>query len=159
VIGVGIDPGLAGAVASLDADGQLRHLHDPPVMAIRVGRQTRQDDDLLAMRRRPVPYAGASCRVCIETQQGRPGQGVSSMVKWGLRYGLWRGIFATLLLPHTLPPPWPGNALWGFWAATRMPAGSAPTPLIPTADPARKQDHGRVEAWYLAYPGLRHPLA
>jgi hypothetical protein len=33
-----------------------------------------------------------------------PGQGVSSMVKWGLRYGLWRGIFATLLLPHTLAP-------------------------------------------------------
>ena len=35
---LGIDPGLAGAVTSLDADGQLRHLHDPPVMAIRVGR-------------------------------------------------------------------------------------------------------------------------
>ena len=35
---VGIDPSLAGEAAALDADGQLRHLHDPPVMAIRVGR-------------------------------------------------------------------------------------------------------------------------
>jgi len=33
MIVVGIDPGLAGAVAALDADGQLRHLHDPPVVA------------------------------------------------------------------------------------------------------------------------------
>ena len=38
MIVVGIDPGLAGAVASLDVDSQLRHLHDPLVMAIRVGR-------------------------------------------------------------------------------------------------------------------------
>ena len=37
MIVVGIDPSLASAVAALDADGQLRHLHDPPVMAIRVG--------------------------------------------------------------------------------------------------------------------------
>jgi len=35
---VGIDPRLAGAVASLDADGRLLHLRDPPVMASRVGR-------------------------------------------------------------------------------------------------------------------------
>ena len=58
---VGIDPSLAGAVTSLDADGQLRHLHDTPVMAIRVGRQTRQDDDLLAMRRQLLPHASAAC--------------------------------------------------------------------------------------------------
>jgi hypothetical protein len=31
------------------------HLHDTLVMAIRVGCQTWQDDDLQAMRRRPVP--------------------------------------------------------------------------------------------------------
>jgi len=55
MIVVGIDRGLAGAVASLDAGGRLRHLHDTLTMASRVGRQTLQDDDLQAMRRRPVP--------------------------------------------------------------------------------------------------------
>jgi predicted RNase H-like nuclease (RuvC/YqgF family) len=35
MIVLGIDPGLAGAVASLDADGQLLHLHDTSVMSIR----------------------------------------------------------------------------------------------------------------------------
>jgi len=40
---VGIDPSLAGEVAALDADGQLRHLHDPPVMAIRVGHPPKKD--------------------------------------------------------------------------------------------------------------------
>jgi hypothetical protein len=43
MIVVGIDPSLAGAVASLDADSQLRHRHDPPVMAIRVGRPRKKD--------------------------------------------------------------------------------------------------------------------
>ena len=41
MIVVGIDPGLASAVAAFDADGQLRHLHDTLAMAIRAGRQTR----------------------------------------------------------------------------------------------------------------------
>jgi hypothetical protein len=128
MIVVGIDPGLTGAVASLDAGGRLRHLHDTLAMAIRVGRQTRQDDDLQAMRRRPVPYAGASCHVCIEPQQAIPGQGVISLFKLGMGYGLWMALIATLQLLHTpCAPPWPGNDLRGFWAATRVPAGSAPT--------------------------------
>ena len=41
MIVVGIDPGLASTVASLNADGQLLQLHDTPVMAIRAGRQAR----------------------------------------------------------------------------------------------------------------------
>jgi hypothetical protein len=105
MIVVGIDPGLTGAVASLDAGGRLRHLHDTLAMAIRVGRQTLQDDDLQAMRRRPVPYAGASCHVCIEPQQAIPGQGVISLFKLGMGYGLWMALIATLQLLHTLFPP------------------------------------------------------
>ena len=105
MIVVGIDHGLASAVASLDAGGRLRHLHDTLAMAIRVGRQTLQDDDLQAMRRRPVPYAGASCHVCIEPQQAIPGQGVISLFKLGMGYGLWMALIATLQLLHTLVAP------------------------------------------------------
>jgi hypothetical protein len=81
------------------------------------------------------------------------------MVKWGLRYGLWRGIFATLLLPHTLPPSVAWKRSVGLLGCDKDASWQRTHPRFPTADPARKQDHGRGEAWYLAYPGLRHPLA
>jgi hypothetical protein len=154
---VGIDPSLAGEVAALDADGQLRHLHDPPVMAIRVGRQTRQDDDLPAMRRRPVSYAGASCHVCIEPQQARPRQGGSSLFKLGVRYGLWLGVMATVQPLHTPRVPRGREALCG---ASGLRQGCRPAARPPTLS------HGRPGAqegpWprrgvCIAYPGLRHP--
>ena len=112
------------------------------------------------MRRRPVPSAGASCHICIEPQQARPRQGGSSLFKLGLRCDLWRGVMATLQLPHTpVVTPVAGKCSAGLLGRDKAASLQRVHPLFPTADPARKQDHGRGEAWYLAYPGLRHPLA
>jgi len=75
MIVVGIDPGLAGAVAALDIQGQLLHLHDTPTMTIRIGGKTRQDYDPQAMRALLLTYAGGSCHVFIEHQQAIPRKG------------------------------------------------------------------------------------
>jgi hypothetical protein len=158
MIVVGIDPGLAGAVASLDAGGRLRHLHDTLAMAIRVGRQTLQDDDLQAMRRRPVPYAGASCHVCIEPQQAIPGQGVISLFKLGMGYGLWMALIATLQLPNTPgPSPLAGKRSVGLLGRDKDASWQRVHQLFPTADLARKNDHGRGEAFASRTPASATP--
>ena len=157
MIVVGIDPGLAGAVASLDAGGRLRHLHDTLAMAIRVGRQTLQDDDLQAMRRRPVPYAGASCHVCIEPQQAIPGQGVISLFKLGMGYGLWMALIATLQLLHTLFPPVAWKRSAGLLGCDKGASWQRTHPLILAADLARKQNHGRGEAFASRTPASATP--
>jgi hypothetical protein len=158
MIVVGIDPGLAGAVASLDADSQLLHLHDPPVMSIRVGRQTRQDYDLPAMRRLLLPYASGACHVCIEPQQAIPGQGVSSLFKLGMGYGLWMALIATLQLPNT---PWPsplaGKRSVGLLGRDKDASWQRVHQLFPTADLARKNDHGRGEAFASRTPASATP--
>jgi crossover junction endodeoxyribonuclease RuvC len=138
MIVVGIDPGLAGAVASLGADGQLRHLHDTPVMAIRVGRQARQDDDPSAMRRRLLPHASAACsNWACATASGRASWPICSCrIPWGL------------------PVAWKRST--GLLGCDKEASRQRAHPLIPTADLARKQDHGGGEAWCIASHGLRH---
>jgi crossover junction endodeoxyribonuclease RuvC len=159
MIVIGIDPGLAGAVASLDTQGQLLHLHDTPVMTIRIGRKTRQDYDPQAMRTLLLPYASGSCHVFIEHQQAMPAQGVSSMFKLGMGYGLWLGVIATLQLPHTIitPAAWKRSA--GLLGRDKDASRQRAQQLFPTADLARKKDHGRGDALCIAYHGIRHHQA
>jgi predicted RNase H-like nuclease (RuvC/YqgF family) len=84
----GIDPGLTGAVAILDADGQLVALHDTPTLTLRVQRGSRQEYDIPGLVAFVQPYAGTGLHVVIEESQAMPGQGVRSMFTIGLGVGL-----------------------------------------------------------------------
>src|SRR5687768_17347627 len=105
---LGIDPGLTGAIAVLDATGTLVALHDTPTLTLRVQRGTRQAYDVPGMVALLRPYAGHGGHVLLEEAQGMPGQGVRSMFTTGLGFGLWLGILAALGLPYTLVRP----AVW-----------------------------------------------
>jgi len=80
------------------------------------------------------------------------------MFKWGLRYGLWRGVMATVQLPNAwgLPVAWKRSA--GLLGRDKDASWQRAQPRFPTADLAHKNDPDRGEAWCIAYPGLRHPL-
>jgi crossover junction endodeoxyribonuclease RuvC len=150
---VGIDPGLAGAVAVLAAHGALQALADTPVLVLKVQRGTRLAYDVPGMVELLRPYAGHQAHVYIEESQPMPGQGTRSMFTVGLGYGLWLGIITALSLPYTSVRPgvWKRSMTLGKdKEASRLRAQQ----LYPSADLRRKKDHGRAEAVLLASYGL-----
>ena len=76
---IGVDPGLGGAIAVLDAHGTLEALADTPTLTLRVSRGTRQAYDVPGMVELLKSYAGHQCHVFIEESQPMPGQGTRSM--------------------------------------------------------------------------------
>jgi crossover junction endodeoxyribonuclease RuvC len=154
MIVIGIDPGLTGAVASLDSQGELLHLHDTPVMTIQIGRKTRQDYDPQAMRELLLPYVENACYLFIERQQSMPGQGVSSTFKTGLGFGLWLGIIAALQIPYTIIAPLRWKRSAGLVGREKDASRQRAQQLFPTAPLTRKRDHGRGDALCIAYHGL-----
>jgi crossover junction endodeoxyribonuclease RuvC len=151
---IGIDPGLTGAVAGLDAHGALQALADTPTLVLKVQRGTRQVYDVPGMAALLRSYAALHTHVYIEESQPMPGQGTRSMFTIGYGYGLWIGVLATLQIPYT-------NVRPGIWKraltlgkdkeASRLRAMQ----LYPGADLRLKKHHGRAEALLLAAYGLR----
>jgi len=155
---IGIDPGLGGAVAVLDANGTLGALADTPVLTLKVQRGIRQVYDVPGMVELLRPYAGHQAHVLIEEAQPMPGQGTRSMLTIGFGYGLWIGILASLALPYSAvrPAVWKkAFSLGRDKEASRLRAQQ----LYPGADLRRKRDHGRAESSLLAHYGLRQLTA
>jgi crossover junction endodeoxyribonuclease RuvC len=100
---IAIDPGLEGAGAVVDACGELVHCFDLPTIG--EGAQRRIDAANLAdLLRAHTPYALA----IVEQVAARPGQGVSSMFRFGRSYGTILGVVGTLAIPvrHVTPAKW-----------------------------------------------------
>jgi hypothetical protein len=74
---IGIDPGLSGAVAILDAHGALVALQDTPVLTLARSRGTTQEYDLPGLVALLAPYAGAQAYVMLEESQAMLGQGMA----------------------------------------------------------------------------------
>ena len=150
----GIDPGLTGAVAILDAHGTLEALADTPTLSLKVQRGSKQVYDVPGMAELLQPYTGQQCHVIIEESQPMPGQGTRSMFTTGYGYGLWLGLLASFALPYTSVRPgvWKRMlALGKDKEASRLRAMQ----LYPGADLRRKRDHGRAESLLLAHYGRR----
>ena len=99
---LGIDPGLDGAVAAINADGDLVWIRDTPTITIGKKRKTRH---LLGLEMREILTNVLDGYVVIEEQQSRPGQGRVSIYKTGRGFGLWEGIVLGLMLPYDTVTP------------------------------------------------------
>jgi crossover junction endodeoxyribonuclease RuvC len=148
----GADPGLGGALGIVNGTGFL-HVYDFPVLMIPSGKKQRAELDLPGLRTLLTEHA--IDHVFIEQVAARPGQGVTSMFRFGTTYGMIIGAVATLQLPYTMITP----QRW-----QRM-AGCGPSPdearrragqLYPDAVPylIRKRDAGRADAILIARSGL-----
>lgn len=134
---IGIDPGATGAIALLGDD-------------VRVWDMPSNPRDLYEILRE-LTFATAM----VEQAQSMPGQGVSSMFKYGVGYGQILGVLAGLAIPYMTVTP----AVWKRKMsvtkdkeATRALARQ----LWPTAELSRKKDHGRAEALLIAEYARRH---
>ncbi len=147
---IGIDPGLTGAVASVTNEGRFVEVHDAPVITFKGARakRTEYDDNEMAGILRAMVARGVSC-VAIESQRAMPGQGVSSMLKLGLGYGLWRGVIAALRLPCVIVQPrqWVKDMSAGKEKPQRVLIAKR---LFPGVQEITKTKHGRADALLIA---------
>lgn len=151
----GIDPGLSGAVAFLDAaSGAVIDIADIPTLALLRGGKNKREIDahslarLLGDRRPDHAF--------VELVGAMPGQGVSSVFSFGKSFGITIGVLAALAVPMTLVSPVTWKRALGV-PASKDAARYRASQLLPAAAhhwPLVKHD-GRAEAALIAYYGLR----
>lgn len=100
---IGIDPGISGAIAVIDASPSGVWITDVTTMpTIKVGSASRVNAPALAEWLQEHDYAD----MCwIEKVGAMPGQGVSSMFSFGHAAGMVEGIASALRIPVTLVTP------------------------------------------------------
>lgn len=144
---VGLDPGQSGGVAVLDKTGKI-------------------------VLKEPMPDLPKLCHllegnwpthVFLEQVASRPGQGVSSVFKFGCHYGSLMGVLTALGLPHTLlrPQAWQKIACVGTSGTDpKDRAAQAAMRLWPKEDwlatpRCRKPHDGMIDAALICYAGMR----
>lgn len=154
---IGIDPGASGAVAFL-RDGELSAAFDMPTVPRRTGGE-QVEPALLAQLIRAARGLdpGAHVVAVVEQVGAMPGQGVSSMFRFGDAFGVVRGVLGALGIPLVLAPP-------AQWKKALQLAGAekdlARTRAIETWPVhaelfRRKKDVGRADAALIALWGWR----
>jgi hypothetical protein len=144
---LGIDPGLTGALALLDADGQPELVTDLPVIRDRslawIDGAALQSAILDALQGRP-------CRAVVERASAMPGQGVASSFAFGVGLGSILATLQTLRLSIELVTPAAWKLAMGLGRDKRASLNKARL-LFPTADLHLAKHDGRAEALLLAY--------
>jgi crossover junction endodeoxyribonuclease RuvC len=143
---LGIDPGISGAWAMLTAAGELLRVADIPVANNMVA------GAVLAGELTGYNFSYA----VIERVGAMPGQGVSSMFRFGMATGIVTGVLAALGISilHVAPTVWKKHFnLSADKEASRMRAIEQWPKHA--ASFARKMDHGRAEAALIALWGAR----
>lgn len=87
---LGIDPGLTGAMAFLNADGSLEELEDLPTLGKIL------NSHLLS---RLIQGYGPIKSAIVEQAQSMPRQGIAGAFNYGVNYGIIIGVLATLEVP------------------------------------------------------------
>lgn len=149
---LGIDPGLTGALALLDAAGQVVILHDLPTLHRGTGKVKRELDPAgLAHLLRP--HAGSIALAVVEGVASRPGQGVASMFSLGHSLGVIHGVMGALCIPWQPVTPSVWKKAAGL-SSDKEAARAQASKLFPDMELHRIKDHNRAEALLIARYGL-----
>jgi crossover junction endodeoxyribonuclease RuvC len=93
--------------------------------------------------------------VVIEQVHSMPKQGVASTFKFGVAYGMARGVVASLMVPQVYVTPGKWKKFYGL-SAEKEKSRELAIQTWPASDAfRRKKDHGRAEAALLALYGAK----
>lgn len=155
----GIDPGLTGAIAVL-GDGQFVDVFDMPTMGRgKAGRQSVNSAELARLLRAARSSVGPHVSAVMEDVAARPGQGVTSMFRFGHGCGCVDGVLGALGIPVTRVTPSKWKASYGLLGAHKDASRGKAIDLYPMAPLGRKRDHGRADALLLARWGWSEDAA
>lgn len=151
---LGCDPGLTGALCLVDTTtGEVVVVDAPTVTVTLSNRKERDEIDapaLAALVRSLRPDVAI-----VELVGAAPGQGVTSMFRFGHVTGVLKGVLAALDVPTTTVPPqaWRRVArLSGGKDEARARAGEIFPSLAPSL--RLKKHHGRADAALIAFFGV-----
>ena len=106
---IGIDPGLTGAISLFDSQGELVDVWDMPAIQAPRGKGNIVSPQLLAdIFQNDLNASNAIETAYIEQVSAMPGQGVSSMFKFGRCAGLIEGVVAAfgISIEYVTPQKW-----------------------------------------------------
>jgi hypothetical protein len=137
---MGIDPGQTGAVAVIASDWQ--DVYDWP-----------GDEIGAAMIVRDIVVSFDVHLCALEAVSSMPKQGVSSVFKFGVNFGVWRGILAAFCIPFVLvrPQEWQKNLVPKKSEGVNKPSLAVARRMFPDAELHLKKHDGRGDALLLAY--------
>lgn len=149
---VGIDPGLNGAITFMRSDVSIE-IYDTPTFEIQSGKVKHREYDIVRMAHLLNSFSTCSCHVALEKIHSMPGQGVASMFKMGVGYGIWQGLIAMKGWPITLVAPqrWKKTMMDGMGKekeASRFRALQLFPRLLDQLN--RKKDHNRADSLLIA---------
>ncbi len=158
---IGIDPGLTGAIAVLDEDGQMLDAIRTPI--ITASGKGKSEYDLPAMVQTLAFWqsavGGGIHLVTLEQVSAMPHDGVTSAFRFGVGVGLWRGILIGMQIPvmQAKPQAWQREALagrpkGGMVKTSSVAAAQERWPSIPIKF---KRDWGMADAAHIAEFGRR----
>ena len=154
MIFIGIDPGLSGAIAFLDAEKGHLSIIDMPTFEVKRNNKTKREVSPVGVAV-AMGLAEKVSRAVLERVGAMPGQGVTSVFSFGRSVGIIEGVLATMLIPVDIvtPQAWQKAAgVRGGKDGSRLRASE----LFPNYAElfARKKDDGRADAalmaWYAA---------
>jgi crossover junction endodeoxyribonuclease RuvC len=147
---VAVDPGLSGAIAFLTGDALT--VHDMPTLAS--GKDSRKEIDLAALA--TLLDRDDLAHAFVERVGAMPGQGVTSMFRFGHAVGVIHGMLGLARVPITLVTPQSWKRAMGVPAA-KDGARARASQLMPqhAANWPRVKDDGRAEAAMIALWGAR----
>ena len=150
---IGIDPGQTGAIAAYDGT-IITGLIDMPTMTRLHGSGRQVDPYTLATEIIDL-CAGRNATAVIEAVSARPGQGVSSMFRFGESVGVVLGVLGALQMPIRWVTPGRWKKAAGIAGKDKDAARTLAIQLHPEiADQlTRKKDIGRADAVCIAVFG------
>lgn len=102
---IGFDPGISGAYAVVASNGDVL-VDDLPVFRTRTSSgKTRGELDPVALAHLLGSFGAVIDHAFVERVSARPGQGVTSMFRFGYASGVIHGVLAGLKIPHTFVTP------------------------------------------------------
>lgn len=154
---IGIDPGLKGAIAAIDAEKmELLEIVDCPTNK-NAGKPI-YNIAAMAHTIRRMSLLGDAI-VILEQAQSMPGQGVTSMFSVGRSMGIWEGILAALDVSYRTVRPcvWTRRLFTGLPGKGKFRSIQFVLRMFPgielTPQRCRKPKDGRADAACLAYWG------
>lgn len=144
---IGVDPGLTGALAVIDADGVIVTVADLPVIRDRslswIDGGELQSILLGALR-------GRQGRAVVERVSAMPRQGVASSFAFGVGFGSILGVLQAMQISIEFVTPTVWKRCLGLSSDKRASLHKARL-LFPAADLRLSKHDGRAEALLLAY--------
>lgn len=153
-LSLGIDPGQTGAIAAFDGT-RIVWLIDTPTMTRLHGSGRQVDPYTLATEILDL-CAGRNATVVIEAVSAMPGQGVSSMFRFGESVGVVLGVLGALQMPVRWVTPGRWKKAAGIAGKDKDAARSLAIQLHPeVADMlTRRKDCGRADSILIARFGV-----